>query len=266
MITASDDRRKAQWKGLREEYEREGFTIARQVIDADLVREARAHVDWLMEKHPDVPPEMLKETLVSNDPFWVRLISDERLVDLAEEFIGPNIALFASSYFAKPPRKGRPVLWHQDGAYWPLEPMQVVSLWLAVTSSDPENGCLRVIPRTQHLDLADLIERGDVENVLGSGMDENLVEAESAVDILLQPGDVEIHHPNLIHGSNANQSDRWRIGLTIRYIPTHTRITREIGVPFLLRGEAVPGVNEYLPLPKFDPQIHKDFAGSDQWR
>ena len=56
---------------------------------------------------------------------------------------GPDIALFASHYISEP---GQPVLWHQDGAYWPLEPMNVVTLWLAVDHSVPENGCLRVIP------------------------------------------------------------------------------------------------------------------------
>ena len=83
---------------------------------------------------------------MTNDPFWVRLISDDRLLDIAQEYVGPNIALFASHYISKPPADGHPVLWHQDGSYWPLEPMEVVTLWLAVDDSLPENGCMQAIP------------------------------------------------------------------------------------------------------------------------
>ncbi len=179
------------------------------------------------------------------------------MLDVAEQFIGPNIALFASHYICKPPKTGRPVLWHQDGSYWPLEPMEVTTLWLAASESVRENGCMRVIPRTHHTELKELIDRPDIDSALGSGMDERLVDESQAVDIELNPGDVSIHHPNIIHGSEANTSDKWRMGLTIRYIPTSTRITRQPWhAAFLLRGEAVPGVNQYLTPPVFDPQRH----------
>ena len=62
---------------------------------------------------------------MTHDPFWVRLVGDQRLLDIAKLFIGPNIALFASHYIAKPPGEGQAVLWHQDAHYWPLEPMEV---------------------------------------------------------------------------------------------------------------------------------------------
>ena len=55
---------------------------------------------------------------MKNDPFWIRLASDERLLDLAEAFapfINGSIALFSSHYFCKMPGTGKAVLWHQDG-------------------------------------------------------------------------------------------------------------------------------------------------------
>jgi phytanoyl-CoA hydroxylase len=252
---------------LRDQYDREGYVLAPRVIDQGLVDEARAHVDWLLERNPGVRPEQLHHDLMRDDPFWVRLVSDDRLLDVAEAFIGPDIALFASHYIAKRPRDGQEVLWHQDGSYWPLEPVRVVTLWLALDSTDPENGCLRVVPRSQELDLQEMKERADVDNVLGSGMEESLVDESAAVDILLEPGGVEIHHPNLIHGSYPNTSDRWRRGLTIRYIPTSTRIVSDEPWPsaFLLRGNAVPGVNEYQPWPRYREGIHMPFAEADAW-
>src|SRR5690606_14184038 len=74
-------------------YEREGYVLAHRVLDEDLVEEARRHIDWLLERNPGVRPEQLHHELMQDDPFWVRLISDPRLLDVAQAFIGPDIAL-----------------------------------------------------------------------------------------------------------------------------------------------------------------------------
>jgi phytanoyl-CoA hydroxylase len=255
----------------KEQYDREGYAIFRDVLDADLIREASHHIDWLLEKNPGLRPEQLHHNLMQHDPFWVRLVGDDRLLDIAALFVGPDVALFASHYISKRPYDGQAVLWHQDGSYWPLEPMEVVTLWLAVDDSTPENGCMRVIPGTQDTRLLkreELQERTDVENVLQSGMDPALVDESRAVDLILKAGDVSVHHPNVIHGSNANTSPRRRAGLTIRYIPTSTRIIADGPWPsaFLLRGQAVPGVNVYQPRPKYVEGVHMPFRGCEAWQ
>lgn len=256
--------------GLREQYEREGYVVVRNVVGDELVQEARSHIEWLLRQNPDLRPEQLDNQLMTDDPFWVRLVADDRLLDIAEQFVGPDIALFASHYIAKPPFKGQAVLWHQDGSYWPLEPMEVISFWLAVDDSTPENGCLRVIPRTHTLALQEMQERPDVDSVLGSGIEDALVDESQAVDLVLESGDISIHHPNIVHGSNANRSPSWRRGLTIRYIPTSTRIvTQNRDAPwpaaFLLRGRPVPDVNEYNPWPTFVGGNHMPFQGWPTW-
>ena len=249
------------------QFDREGYAIFRNVLDADLIAETSRHIDWLLEKNPGVRPEQLHHWLMKDDPFWVRLISDPRLLDVAEQFIGPNIALFASHYISKPPFDGQPVLWHQDGSYWPLDPMEVVTLWLAVDRADPENGCMRVIPGTQHTELKAMDAHQDEVSVLGSGISDEFVDESKAVDIILDPGDVSVHHPNVIHGSNANTSPRRRAGLTIRYIPTSTRIISDEPWPsaFFLRGEKVPGVNDYQPFPLYDEARHMPFRGAESF-
>ena len=253
--------------GPLESFRRDGHAIFRGVLDPALVSEASGHVEWLQPRNPEVRPENLDHQLLGKDPFWLRLVSDARLLDIAELFIGRNIALFASHYICKPPGDGQPVLWHQDGSYWPLEPMEVVSLWLAVDDSTPENGCMRVIPGTQHLDLQQLKTRTEIANVLGSGMDDASVDESKAIDVVLRAGDVSVHHPNVVHGSRANTSSKRRCGLTIRYIPTTTRIVSREPWPsaFLLRGAAVPGVNSYLPLPKYRDGEHMSFQDRDAW-
>lgn len=253
--------------GLKGQYERNGYVIVRQAIDQELAGEARAHVEWLIKRHPGVRPEQFHAEMAREDPFWIRLVSDERLVDIAAEFVGPDVALFATHYICKPPRDGQAVLWHQDGSYWPLDPMNVVTLWLAVTDSTPENGCMRVIPGTHGMRLEKVQTRKDIDNVLGSAISDELVDESKAVDVVLNAGDLSIHHPSLIHGSEANTSEKWRMGLTIRYIPTTTRILKpDIGAPFLLRGKAVPGVNVYLPRPRYGAGACMPFRGCEEWK
>ena len=252
------------------QFERDGYTVFRNVLPPELIQEVVQHIDWLLERNPTLRPEHLSNDLMPDDPFWVCLISDDRLLDVAEAFIGPDLALFASHYIAKRPYDGQEVLWHQDGSYWPLEPMDVVTLWLAADDSDTENGCMRALPGTQHerlLSYEELEQHRDDLNVLGSGMSPDLIDASQAVDLILKAGDVSVHHPNVIHGSNANTSARWRRGLTIRYIPASTRIVSDgqwISA-FMLRGEAQPGVNSYLPLPKFDEHRHMYFRDWEAW-
>jgi hypothetical protein len=248
-------------------FSRDGYAIFRGVLDPALLREASDHVEWLQAHNPGLRPEKLDHQLLGKDPFWLRLVSDPRLLDVAELFIGHHIGLFASHYFCKPAKDGQAVLWHQDGSYWPLEPMEVVSLWLAIDCSTPENGCMRVIPGTQRLNLQQLQVRTDVANVLGSGMDEASVDESKAIDLVLAAGDVSVHHPNIVHGSKANTSSKRRCGLTIRYIPTSTRIVSSEPWPssFLLRGDPVVGINNYLPLPKFRAGAHLAFRGCEAW-
>ena len=64
----------------------------------------------------------------------------------------------AVDFIAKPKGDGKAVPWHTDGAYWRkrLVPMNVITLWLAVDDSTPENGCMRVIPGTHGMDLQEL--------------------------------------------------------------------------------------------------------------
>ncbi|MEV0797598.1 phytanoyl-CoA dioxygenase family protein [Kribbella sp. NPDC050281] len=249
------------------QYERDGYMIFRDVVDPELVAEANDHVAWLQQRHPDVRPEDLGHLYVKDDPFWVRLIGDHRLLDIAELFVGPDIALFASHYISKPPYSGKAVLWHQDGSLWPLDPIEVVTLWLAVDHSTPANGCVRLIPGSHKNDFSEVLLNDRVDNVLGLEIASKDVDESRAVDMVLAPGDVEVHHPNIIHGSNANTSPNRRCGLTIRYIPTSTKITGDeqpFPSAFLLRGR--PGVNAYNPRPRYIAGRHLPFRGSDAWK
>ena len=225
---------------LRKEYDEKGYVIVRKAIDADLAGETAAHVHWLAERNPGVRPERFMHDMLVTDPFMHRLVSDARLVDIVEQFLGPNIAMWAAHYIAKPPKHGQKVLWHQDGCLWPLDPVEVTTIWLAATESTRENGCLRVLPRTQDIHLLSRHERVDAQdgnNVLGVTVHPSLIDDSDVVDLELERRAMS---PCTIRASSTGRtpttSDKWRIGLTLRYIPTSTRVMREGDRPILVRG------------------------------
>jgi hypothetical protein len=78
--------------------------------------------------------------------FADELIRDARILDPVEAIIGPDLLVWDSTFIIKEARDARFVSWHQDLTYWGLEPPDVVSVWLALSPSTPESGCMRFVP------------------------------------------------------------------------------------------------------------------------
>ena len=88
---------------ILQRYEKDGYGIFRGILDKTLTDEAFNHVDWLLKKHPRLEPDELNFDLARDDPFWLRLVSDERLLDIAEIFVGSDIASLPPTTSASPP-------------------------------------------------------------------------------------------------------------------------------------------------------------------
>jgi non-heme Fe2+,alpha-ketoglutarate-dependent halogenase len=161
--------------------------------------------------------------------------------------IGPNILCWNTNFFIKEAASPGFVSWHQDAAYWGLEPEEVVSAWVALTHSNLESGCMKVIPGTHRESRIPHVDTFHKDNLLTRGQEVAVAVDESrAVDLVLEPGEISLHDIKLIHGSMPNLSRDRRIGLAIRYLPTHVRQTKERDSAMLVRG-----VDQYG---HFDPE------------
>lgn len=79
------------------------------------------------------------------------------------------------------------------------------------------------------------------------------VEETKAVDVILKPGQISLHHPLIVHGSNPNRSNHPRVGYTIRYRPAHLRPSFPVkDTATLVRGSDRYGHFDLEPAPKFD--------------
>ncbi len=248
---------------IKKEYHLNGFSIIRNVIPLELALEVEKHVQWLKNKNPNIRPEAFHHNMLIHDPFIHHLVEQKNILDIVESIIGPDIALFGAHYIAKKPLDGMPVGWHQDGSYWPLKPMKVTSVWLAGTPSNKNNACMRVIPGSQNKRLLKPSEMKKMDTnkyVLDLAINFDDLDTTKAIDVELNPGDISIHNPFIIHGSNANKSSEWRIGLTLRYIPTSTYVKKKNWECAFLRGLKKNKIkNKYVQRPKFKHKEHMQF-------
>lgn len=239
-----------------QQYEREGYTIVEQLLTPAEMDEISEFMDRYIEEQvkQGIRPEHLDKPHAKDERF-LALCAHPKILDAVEPFIGPNIVLFASHIISKAKGDGLAVPWHQDAIYWPLEPMQVITVWLAIDDSTVENGCMRVIPGTHTLGPIEHIEVEHPETkVLHLELPSEYVDESKAVDCLIPRGGCSFHAPYLIHGSAPNTSSKRRCGYTMRFMPPSTKLIREGPLSkwfkehplYLLRGHDPYGVNTYV--------------------
>jgi non-heme Fe2+,alpha-ketoglutarate-dependent halogenase len=162
------------------------------------------------------------------------------LLEIVEGLLGKDFYLWGSQFFAKSPHSSSTVAWHQDGYYWPLEPLhESVTAWLAFEDVDEGNGAMQVIPGSHRAGL--LQHRKNVsESVLTLELEDGTFSAGDAVSLNLAAGQASFHHDSIVHGSPANASDRDRVGLTVRFSRSNVRCDLSRAPQFRaypLRGE-----------------------------
>ena len=174
------------------------------------------------------------------------------ILDAVESLIGPDIMVFTSTVWAKEAGDRAYVSWHQDSAYFGLEPHEEVTAWVALTDSRRDNGCLRIMPGS-HL-AADFSheETRHPDNLLIRGQAIADLDEARALDIELAPGEFSLHQERTVHGSLPNASARPRIGYAIFYIPPHVRSTLGRRNALLVRGHDRHGHWDSDPVPAGD--------------
>lgn len=146
-----------------------------------------------------------------------KLMSHPAIVEPVSDLLGPNVVAWGSHFFCKMPHDGKRVDWHQDCTYWPLSPTKTVTVWLAIDDADPENANMRFIPKSHLHGLIDYRQSDDQQDVLDMVVQNPEQYGGPPVDVTLRAGQFSLHCDHLLHGSAANESNRRRCGLTIRY-------------------------------------------------
>jgi non-haem Fe2+, alpha-ketoglutarate-dependent halogenase len=185
-------------------------------------------------------------------PWLSELACNKNILDAVESLIGPDILLFGASMFSKKGPDTRFVSWHQDAAYYGLDPQEEVTCWLGLTDADIENGCMRVMP-CSHLGAdAEHEETYDAQNMLGRGQTIRAVDENKAVYMPVKAGQFSIHHERTWHASSPNPSTRRRVGMAFFYMPAHTQSILGRRTATLVRGQDRYGYWDPEPYPAKD--------------
>ena len=196
----------------RARYDEAGFVIPDYRLPEETLAAIRAGHDRLLALRPEYRDYC--PALLEHDLGFLNYARDPHILDMVEQILGPDFALWNSSFFAKPAGDGRKTPWHQDGEYWPIRPVATCTVWMAIDDTTPENGCLRFIPGSHK---AQRLRPHATNKNPGYTLHQELLPGEyderQAFDLVLEAGQMSLHDIFLVHGSEANRSDNARRGV-----------------------------------------------------
>ncbi len=204
---------------LRERYQADGFVVIDGVLAAGEVESLRAVVEdnertrWYREADGTVHLLDITET----HPAFLALARHERILDLVEMLVGPDIILMHSKLAAKPLKAGQGTFpWHQDGAFYPHTNPDVPSVMVMLDDATPGNGCMSMV-RGSH--LLGYLDHRDAEGWFAAECQDRVWERQPQDVVAITPraGGVSIHSPLSLHGSPPNRTGAARRGLTYAY-------------------------------------------------
>lgn len=240
-----------------EDFGRDGFISSVAVLSSPEIEYYRDRT-FEFERRVNDPGIIWRRMLHIHFEWAYRLAAHPAVLDAVEDLLGPDIVVLSTILFSKPPDQTRYVSWHQDGRPMIRKGgfMKSLTAWIALTESNEENGCLRVVPGTHKDGYHPHVSAGDSANMLRGGEQVDLALDETqAIPLILRPGQMSLHHVDTVHGSEPNRSGTPRVGFTIRFASAEVEVVRELEPRAGVRGN--PRTDLYRV---FEGHPHADMA------
>jgi hypothetical protein len=190
-------------------------TAARQWLDQAVTGPAR--LDRLQAQY-DAPgvPRKLRRIFWADPSFWASWIHRSGLRDAVLTLVGSSPALVFHAAFLKPAGVGGRVGFHQDQALWEATLPGAYSFWMPLEAADSANGGIVVCPGSHREGLVPHVPDADhpwhdVVDLKTAGI--------VPVPVASEPGDVVVWDRFLVHGSDANRSERSRRAMVLVFVP-----------------------------------------------
>ena len=211
-------------KNQIEQYHDEGFICPIRVISEKDALSIKTQLEEVEAQYPEEINAQSRNNLHLSFSFLDALAHNTTIVDAIEDLIGPDIALWASVMFIKEPSSKQYVSWHQDATYMGLDSFDFPTPWIALSPSNLDTGCMTMISGSHKLKIQKHEDTYAENNILTRGQAIKSVDKSKAVDLILRPGEMSIHHGSIIHGSQPNNSNQRRIGFSLQsYVPPSIR-------------------------------------------
>ncbi len=219
-------------------FQRDGFVNAGPAIspsEADELAQEVLRVIADKDKPGVAQPVSVRNLGRADAPIWQiiniweasaafrRLLANPRITQAASQLLdGREIRLWHDQIQYKPVAVGGVNMWHQDSPYWPaLQPKdQQVTCWIALDDADADNGCMSMVPGSQHwgntiefLHTVPSFEGLPLE-FQGRPIQKRLCP--------VQKGHMHWHHSLTWHASHANRSGRPRRAIALHFMNERT--------------------------------------------
>jgi len=222
-----------------DQYHRDGFCGPIPVLTASEVRRFRTELEAFEQAQGKALdfPERSKPYLLFN---WAdAIVHHPAVLDAVQDVIGPDILVYHTTVWIKEANSDALVLWHQDDAYFHLDPPEQVTAWVALSEATAREGCMRMIPGSHRNGLWSHSDKPIPESLVrrGQTIGDHLTD-DDGVLVPLHAGEMSFHNTHTVHSSGPNRGDDRRIGLGISYVPTHARpLTEPRSSALLVRGQ-----------------------------
>lgn len=203
------------------DYKQQGFVSP---IDVMSETDAMAYKQRLENAERDYPEHINAEN--RNNAHLVFSFLDELafnpiILGAVEDIIGPDFSLWGTVLFIKEPGTQHYVSWHQDATYMGMSHNNFVTPWIALSESNRETGCMSMVPGSHKQHIRPHEDTFAEDNILTRGQVVKDVDETTAVDLIMRPGQMSLHHGEVVHGSQPNLSKERRIGFALQSFMTH---------------------------------------------
>ena len=211
---------------IAQNFARDGFAAVPNLFGRDEVERYKERIQRIvqeaLQEHEgeNSPAAALDATgvyvgLAGRSGFFRQAVRDERLLDILEGIIGPNIEFLSDKVIFKDAERDFASPWHQDWPYW--KGTHKITVWVALDDAAPENGCLKFLPGSHR---SSVIHDGDNRDGLGFGhrIRPETVDESAVVTVPLEAGGAVFFHDLTMHASHANRErrERWTWAPTYR--------------------------------------------------
>lgn len=153
---------------------------------------------------------------LQNDHFK-NIVFGSPLARLAQQALNSSsVTHWYDQLFSKEPGSDVPTPWHHDLTFWPINGEQIISIWIPVDNVTAESSGLEFIRASHQWSNRFKAITPDYNSHMINPDLEDMPDIDSNRDrynILswdLEPGDVLIFHPLIVHGSRGNSSPTTR--------------------------------------------------------
>jgi len=253
----------------RQRYAEKGWVVPDYRLPLDLIEKMRGEYEALLERNKHIASDIMLGPHQTNggsqgvigSQAWLDFATHPDLMSIAGQLIGDDIILWGTTIFGKPAHNGKETPWHQDGEYYPIRPLETLTIWIPLDDVTPENGPMRFIPGSHkdHKLYSHSWVEGD-NKTINLVCDSENFEEETSEDLILEAGQVSFHDVYMIHGSKANRTDRRRAAFIVRLMPATSYYDHALGAEigkkhpaqgygvrplYLVRGQDRHGSNNF---------------------